>query len=408
LKDINFDYKMMGTYISTYISNSPIKSFFLGIFLLFVLFRVYVNFRVYMAWVLYGMKPLTGMDKIFYANETESIMTMYLQTEEFDFKTMKAYMLKKTPDWFRLKGKIVEYNGHPYYQDMTTEEWNKKKDEVFIEVNDVHTEKELQDWMTKVMKTSIDLFSNVSYRWYLIPKYKNNEGRIVIAFNHCMFDGVSCAMFVNALTTNPDILKFPVVSRLPSWIESMVQTILFPYYFVKISSIAAGFEKLKYDTPWRNFSEPTMDRTVRIIENLKLEPIKVQCRKHKISVNFFMHALLSQTIKEYIKRHGDDKTDRVVINSTFSLRDFPRDGSLLEMKNDFVSQTYELPLLEDLNKAVAASKGLVHQLVFGGGIGVNKVMCGLLGRLPSAALKPAFSDACVPITMLYSNMPSPE
>jgi hypothetical protein len=87
---------------------------------------------------------------------------------------MRKYLLSKIPDWHRMRSKIVRYSGQLYYQDMAPEEWEKKKQDIIYEVNDVHTEKELQDWMTKVHATSIDTLENVSYRFYLLPKYNNN------------------------------------------------------------------------------------------------------------------------------------------------------------------------------------------------------------------------------------------
>jgi hypothetical protein len=167
-------------------------------------------------------------------------------------------------------------------------------------------------------------------------------------------------------------------------------------------------EKLKYDTPFRNFSKPSPDRTIRLIENIPLESLKVPCRKNKISVNFFVHALMSQTIKEYIVRHGDTKTDKVVVNSSFSNRDFQRNGGEIVIRNDFVGQMYALPLLSDLDEAIKASKELGAYLVGGTEIKVQQLFSRLFDLIPEEQLKPVFCEAATILTLLYSNMPMPK
>ena len=60
------------------------------------------------------------------------------------------------------------------------------------------------------MTTSMDLQSNVLYRWYLIPDFSESESKILWVANHAYIDGVSLFGLMNSLTVEKD---FSVLGR---------------------------------------------------------------------------------------------------------------------------------------------------------------------------------------------------
>jgi hypothetical protein len=53
---------------------------------------------------------------------------------------------------------------------MSKEEWDGKKDSVIVKVDNVHNDKQLIDFFTKLSMTRDEL-DNVQYKYYLIPDF---------------------------------------------------------------------------------------------------------------------------------------------------------------------------------------------------------------------------------------------
>ena len=54
---------------------------------------------------------------------------------------------------------------------MSKGEWDKKKHQVIQRADDIHTEKDLQEFMTKHMQIRMPK-DNVSWSFYLMPNFK--------------------------------------------------------------------------------------------------------------------------------------------------------------------------------------------------------------------------------------------
>jgi len=121
-----------------------------------------------------------------------------------------------------------------------------------------------------------------------------------------------------------------------------------------------------------------------------------------------MQALLMQTIKEYMTRRGDNKTKEIVFCSSFSLRNLPSCEEEASVHNSFVPMTFNLPVTESLNQAVAATKETTKSLLGGRFLIASKHLVDLSVSLPFGLSRNAIEFFTSPITFSYSSMPAPK
>ena len=54
---------------------------------------------------------------------------------------------------------------------------------------------------------------------------------------------------------------------------------------------------------------PTSDRELRVSKDIPMKQFLKACKRNDCTVNEATMAILSQTLKEYFAKQGDDKTD---------------------------------------------------------------------------------------------------
>jgi hypothetical protein len=127
----------------------------------------------------------------------------------------------------RYRSKNVEILGETYYKAMSDVEWHEKVQKVWFRVDDVKTHRQLEDFIAKVLAEPMDLFDNVSARFYLIPDFM--EGKSVYVFNHhhSQCDGVGLYPQLIAMSDNQN---FKVLGQVkpPSLLEKIKHHLLLP------------------------------------------------------------------------------------------------------------------------------------------------------------------------------------
>ena len=235
---------------------------------------------------------------------------------------------------------------------LTAEEYESQLDIILPRVDGIHNQEQLEQYLASVITQEFDILNSVVYKYILIPDYSETESRIIMICSHCVGDGVSFYSMLAAFQNDFSIL--PRVSPPAFWMV-LLSEILAP-----ISVFQLGLEYLRFDKK-RNAilrsDEPSKDRYIKVIE-LPLEKLKQKFKDHKASINSGCQALASQTIKEYLVRKGDTKTQSITFSSTFSLRNFPTCMEDFELYNNWVPLTYTLPIREKFEDAVAVTKSL--------------------------------------------------
>ena len=84
-----------------------------------------------------------------------------------EFHSLKKYLLEKTALLHKCRSKLVKKFGVWWFQEMPEEEWVAKREEVVINVEGIHTEKELSEFLC--MQQNIrDPFDNVQYKFFVM------------------------------------------------------------------------------------------------------------------------------------------------------------------------------------------------------------------------------------------------
>jgi len=74
---------------------------------------------------------------------------------------------------------------------MGDEEYEKNSIETIVLEDSVHSEHEMEHFVSKWINRDLGLFNNLSNRFFLMPDYSPTESRIFLLSSHVIGDGVS-------------------------------------------------------------------------------------------------------------------------------------------------------------------------------------------------------------------------
>lgn len=102
-------------------------------------------------WYVFKHERLGVYDEIFMLDDEKNRANIMACSffETFDPQSMKVYLQKKCMDLDRCKSKLVKRLGLWWYLELSDDEWNIQREEIFKVVKDVHTERELNAYMAK-------------------------------------------------------------------------------------------------------------------------------------------------------------------------------------------------------------------------------------------------------------------
>ena len=69
--------------------------------------------------------------------------------DEFEYESMKNYLISKTSTLHKARSKLSKRFGIYWFTKMSDDEWNSKKSDVFTLAENIHTKKDLTDLMCK-------------------------------------------------------------------------------------------------------------------------------------------------------------------------------------------------------------------------------------------------------------------
>lgn len=104
------------------------------------------------------------------------------------------------------------------------------------------------------------------------------------------------------------------------------------------------------------FATDDIKRTIKISKDISVNSLKVAAKKYKATVFEICHTMVSQTIKEYSRRHGDREISEITVISTFATKPPPRTKEELEYGNGFVPLFLKMPISDDFKSVLKASK----------------------------------------------------
>lgn len=83
-----------------------------------------------------------------------------MRLEKYEAAKMRAYLEERMTKLPRCKSKMYKFMSHWYFKEMSQEEYESKRDVIYQEVNGIHTDKQLSDFMCKVQGERVP-FDNV-------------------------------------------------------------------------------------------------------------------------------------------------------------------------------------------------------------------------------------------------------
>lgn len=186
---------------------------------------------------------------------------------------------------------------------MDDKEWNEKKKSICILVEDVHTDKQLCEYMCKQNEIR-EVADNVQYRFLLVPNFKDGKGCVILKSHHCMSDGLGFSTMFLCLSGDFDPNSLPGVKPL-GLVKDIIITLLYPFLAAR-----AGFEILTtFRKPNSINSDQKMTGKKRgaFTEDLNLDDMKTFCKSKEVTINDYLCALLSNSLYEYFENHKNEK-----------------------------------------------------------------------------------------------------
>jgi hypothetical protein len=184
-----------------------------------LMMRIFFTFM----WYAFKYEELSMVDEIFLLDDEKNRANIIgcLFFEEFEFESMKAYFISKCDKLHRCKSKLVKKLGWWWYLEMGEVEWKAKREDVFVCVNDIHTEKELNAFLSKEQAIR-DPLDTVQYKIILIPNYKDGMGAMILKTHHCFTDGLGYATWMLAVSGEFSTDALPGMKPLPLWKKILI------------------------------------------------------------------------------------------------------------------------------------------------------------------------------------------
>lgn len=186
---------------------------------------------------------------------------------------------------------------------MSKEEWDRKKDSVIVKVDNVHTDKQLVDFFTKLSMTRDEL-DNVQYKYYLIPDFQPGKSCIIIKSHHVLFDGLGASTMFMAMSDEFNVSALPGLKP-----QSLCKKIMI-YSFLPFLVLRSSLEMLltfKDHNVIKNKLKNSGNKNGAFVQDLNIIEAKEVCKKNQCTINDFMTAVLSVTFHEYFTKHQHDQ-----------------------------------------------------------------------------------------------------
>ena len=177
---------------------------------------------------------------------------------------------------------------------------------------------------------------------------------MVFKCHHCISDGIGFILFSASLFDKPDLKAFPQITiRFPLWqrvflnllVPLMIGLIVIKQIFIwspennaiKNDKIASKMSGLK---------------NISIGKTIPIEAVKARCKQLDVTINEFVFAIISLTMKQFCVENGDTKTESIRIALPFSLRESCRHPTDFAFCNDFAIFPVDMRLVTDIKTGI--------------------------------------------------------
>ena len=197
---------------------------------------IFMAFEQFML-TFFKCEGLGAFDSIFLLDDKKSYSNILgcMMFEDFEFESMRDYLFLKTENLHKCRSKLVKVFGINFFQQMSENEWNLKKDQVIVHKMNIHTDEELVAFMCEQQGIR-DPLDNVQYKFFLIPDFKDGQGVVVIKAHHVFSDGLGFSTFFLALSNVYDMKALPALKPV-GFLKQALIYILLPFLILRISLV---------------------------------------------------------------------------------------------------------------------------------------------------------------------------
>ena len=141
---------------------------FIGALLYFIIIQIFNKLMYY----IFKCEALGPFDALFLNDDRKNLSNIMACCffEPLDYERTKDYILGKTANLHKCRSKLTMKFGQWWFQEMEGEEWKTKQNDIVVLVKDIHTDKELNEFIVKEQGIRAP-FDNVQYTFYCIPDF---------------------------------------------------------------------------------------------------------------------------------------------------------------------------------------------------------------------------------------------
>jgi hypothetical protein len=141
-----------------------------------------------------GYESLGAFDFAFFLDDPKNYSNIVgaIYFDSYDYESMKSCLHAKTENLHKCRSKVEKVFGIYWYKKMSKSEWEGKKGNLVVLLDNVHTDQELNEFMVK-QHTIREPLDNTQFRFFLIPNFKDGQGICLFKAHHSFGDGTGCS-----------------------------------------------------------------------------------------------------------------------------------------------------------------------------------------------------------------------
>mmetsp|Transcript_10331 Transcript_10331/g.10327 ORF Transcript_10331/g.10327 Transcript_10331/m.10327 type:complete len:206 (+) Transcript_10331:423-1040(+) len=198
--------------------------------------------------------------------------------------------------------------------------------------------------LTKVLPKN-----EVLHRNYFFHNFNGKESIYVFRIQHCLADGLSCVQFMNSFQDEGYKCDLPRIKGF-TFSQKIMMFLLAP---VSIFQSIMYVKNLANDNNFIHHGQKLKGvKKAAFTYDIPMKVVKAKCKDMKITINDFVMAILSVSIKEYLVKNGDNSAQKINMAVPFGLRDPDLGKKNFELVNDFVPITVELDLCSTFGESL--------------------------------------------------------
>ena len=143
----------------------------------------------------FGVEMMSGGDEIFFLDDERSCMNIVtaLTCEKFKAEEFRNQMFERSIRHPRVRGTVIKLFGKFMFKIQSKEYMYENIDKCCKVLTDIHTEKDLADFLAKdqSIREPLDF---VQWRQYYVPDFNETESVFIFKCHHSFTDGVGLIM----------------------------------------------------------------------------------------------------------------------------------------------------------------------------------------------------------------------